>query len=165
MNGREKCALYRKIKNIIAESNDIVFLSKECNYMKECDGTCEICDAENRYLEAELNRKVLSGESINIPGLLGMMGDFLEECATATGLRICGIVQMKYLSFSIDDVDFSVRAYNCLKRAGINTIGDIVDLDIDSLIHIRHLGTKTAREIINKLRYFGFEIENAEEKN
>jgi hypothetical protein len=164
MNGREKCALFRQMRSNIAKSNGIVYLSSECDYKVDCEGTCAICDAENRYLESELNRKVLSGESINISGMLEMMSNFIEGCDAETGNRICAELTTRYWTLSLDDLDLSVRSYNCLKRAGLTTLGDVVNIGLEGLSDVRHLNAKCLREIIEKLRYFGFEFENSEEK-
>lgn len=51
----------------------------------------------------------------------------------------------------IDDLNFSIRSYNCLKRAGINTVGDIISLSDEDLIHIRNIGRKGVEEIKQKL--------------
>jgi len=52
---------------------------------------------------------------------------------------------------SIDELELSVRAYNCLKRAGINTIADLLDKTIDDLGKVRNLGKKSIDEIEEKL--------------
>lgn len=55
------------------------------------------------------------------------------------------------LSAIIEDLDFSVRTYNCLKRAQINTVGDLVAKTMDEMIKVRNLGKKSLEEIIEKL--------------
>lgn len=58
----------------------------------------------------------------------------------------------------IEDLDFSVRTYNCLKRANINTVDKIIKLSEYELDHIRNLGRKSAREICDKVRDLGFKM-------
>ncbi len=53
-------------------------------------------------------------------------------------------------------LDLSVRSYNCLHRAGINTVEDLLRLDEDELLKVRNLGRKSAEEIIGVVRRFGF---------
>jgi DNA-directed RNA polymerase subunit alpha len=66
---------------------------------------------------------------------------------------------------SIDDIDFSPRANNSLKRAGIFTIGEIIDLIADDgLLRIRNLGKKTQNEIKTRIMVFGYERLNENEK-
>lgn len=57
---------------------------------------------------------------------------------------------------NLESVELSVRAYNCLKQAGVNTIGDLLEFDdIESIYNIRNLGKKSAVEIARKLSDFG----------
>jgi len=69
MTGKEKCKLLRQIRKEIAESNGIVYLISECTFEGECKGTCPKCDAEIRYLDAEIRRMAQSGKSITLSGL------------------------------------------------------------------------------------------------
>ena len=57
--------------------------------------------------------------------------------------------------YRVDELDLSVRAYNCLKRAGINTLADLADMSWDELIQIRNLGRNSAKEIREKVKEFG----------
>ena len=61
----------------------------------------------------------------------------------------------KILETSIDDLDFSVRAYNCLKRANILTLKDLVDKSENEMRKIRNLGKKSFDEVINKVKDLG----------
>ena len=71
----------------------------------------------------------------------------------------------KSCDVSVDDIDFSPRANNSLKRAGVFTIGEIVDLIADDgLLRIRNLGKKTQNEIKTRILDFGYERLNEKEK-
>ncbi|WP_301859887.1 DNA-directed RNA polymerase subunit alpha [uncultured Megasphaera sp.] len=63
----------------------------------------------------------------------------------------------------IDVLDLSVRASNCLKRANIYTLGDLVERTEDDLSKIRNLGKKSVDEIIEKLKDYGFELKSNDE--
>ena len=63
--------------------------------------------------------------------------------------------KLKKLETSIDDLDFSVRAYNCLKRANINTLGDLVEKSELEMMKIRNLGKKSLKEVIDKIKGMG----------
>lgn len=63
---------------------------------------------------------------------------------------------------SIDDLNLSVRPFNCLKRAGINTIGDILTHD---LLRVRNLGRKSFHEIVNVVESYGFSDEMSKYKD
>ncbi len=62
----------------------------------------------------------------------------------------------------IEDLDFSVRTYNCLKRAGVNTVGDLVAKSESDMMKIRNLGRKSLEEIIIKLEDMGLSLTNDE---
>ncbi len=66
----------------------------------------------------------------------------------------------KVLETSIDDLDLSVRAYNCLKRAGILTIRDLVDKSENEMMKIRNLGKKSLKEVIDKIKDMGLKFRN-----
>ena len=58
----------------------------------------------------------------------------------------------------IEELGFSVRAYNCLKRAGYNVIGDMIGVSMGDLIKVRNLGRKCCDEVVTKLREYGIEV-------
>lgn len=63
--------------------------------------------------------------------------------------------KLKKLETPIDDLDFSVRAYNCLKRANINTLGDLTAKSEFEMMKIRNLGKKSLKEVIDKIKDMG----------
>jgi DNA-directed RNA polymerase subunit alpha len=64
---------------------------------------------------------------------------------------------------AIEDLDFSVRTYNCLKRAGINSIGDLVARTEEDMMKVRNLGKKSLEEVIQKLEELGLSLAATEE--
>ena len=81
----------------------------------------------------------------------------LSELADTTGVMSAKQEdsKLKKLETSIDDLDFSVRAYNCLKRANINTLGDLVEKSELEMMKIRNLGKKSLKEVIDKVKSMG----------
>ena len=71
--------------------------------------------------------------------------------------------QFKVLEMSIDDLDLSVRSYNCLKRAGINTIQDLTKKSKDDMIRVRNMGQKSIEEVIQKLDSYGLSLRKEDE--
>ncbi|MBR0157611.1 MAG: DNA-directed RNA polymerase subunit alpha [Clostridia bacterium] len=67
------------------------------------------------------------------------------------------------LEMTIDDLDLSVRSYNCLKRAGVNTVGDLVNKTEDEMMKVRNLGRKSLEEVILKLNSMGLSLKQSEE--
>ena len=84
----------------------------------------------------------------------------LNEIADETGLMSSKAEDpnQKALDTSIDDLDLSVRAYNCLKRAGILTLRDLTDKSENEMMKIRNLGKKSLKEVIDKVRSMGLEF-------
>ena len=82
----------------------------------------------------------------NIADMTGMMIEKTEDSKT------------KALETSIDDLDFSVRAYNCLKRANIHTLQDLVSKDESEIMKIRNLGKKSLKEVLDKIKEMGLDL-------
>ncbi len=81
----------------------------------------------------------------------------LSKIADMTGLMIekTEDPKIKALETTIEDLDFSVRAYNCLKRAGIHNLQDLVNKSESDMMKIRNLGKKSLKEVLDKVRDLG----------
>ena len=64
----------------------------------------------------------------------------------------------KVMEMTIDDMDLSVRSYNCLKRANINTVEDLISKTEEEMMKVRNLGRKSLEEVINKLSTMGLSL-------
>ena len=69
----------------------------------------------------------------------------------------------KILEMNIEDLDLSVRSYNCLKRAGINTVEELVQRDEDEMRKVRNLGRKSLEEVQQKLAQLGLSLRSNED--
>ncbi|MGN0677170.1 MAG: DNA-directed RNA polymerase subunit alpha [Ruminococcus sp.] len=69
----------------------------------------------------------------------------------------------KILEMTIEDLDLSVRSFNCLKRAGINTVDDLINKSEEEMMKVRNLGKKSFDEVKEKLHTLGFELSSEEE--
>ncbi len=69
----------------------------------------------------------------------------------------------KVLEMPIEELDLSVRSYNCLKRAGINTVDELIKKTPDEMMKVRNLGKKSLQEIQNKLAELGLSFKKSEE--
>lgn len=69
----------------------------------------------------------------------------------------------KTLEMTIEELDLSVRSFNCLKRASINTVEDLIMRSEDDMMKVRNLGRKSLEEVITKLESLGFSLRNDEE--
>ncbi len=84
----------------------------------------------------------------NIADMTGMMIEKTED------------PKVKALETTIEDLDFSVRAYNCLKRANIHTLQDLVNMSESDMMKIRNLGKKSLKEVLDKVRDLGLVLRN-----
>ena len=69
----------------------------------------------------------------------------------------------KILEMSIDELELSVRSYNCLKRAGINTVQELINKTPEDMMKVRNLGRKSLEEVQAKIKELGLEFSNSEE--
>ena len=69
----------------------------------------------------------------------------------------------KALEMSIDDLELSVRSYNCLKRAGINTVQELTNKSPEDMMKVRNLGRKSLEEVLAKLQELGLSLRASEE--
>jgi DNA-directed RNA polymerase subunit alpha len=70
----------------------------------------------------------------------------------------------KVLEMTIEELDLSVRSFNCLKRANINTVEDLISKTEDEMIKVRNLGRKSLEEVIHKLAMMGLSL-NSDDNN
>ena len=69
----------------------------------------------------------------------------------------------KVFEMTIEELDMSVRSFNCLKRAGIDTVEDLTNMTEEKMIHVRNLGKKSLEEVIQKLHSLGLDLKKEEE--
>ena len=69
----------------------------------------------------------------------------------------------KVLEMTIEELDLSVRSFNCLKRAGINTVEDLIGKSEEDMMKVRNLGRKSLDEVVNKIASLGFKLSKDED--
>ena len=69
----------------------------------------------------------------------------------------------KILEMTIEELDLSVRSFNCLKRAGINTVEDLTNRTEEDMMRVRNLGRKSLEEVIAKLESLNFTLRKDDE--
>jgi len=72
-------------------------------------------------------------------------------------------VKEKVLEMTIEELDMSVRSFNCLKRASIDTVEDLINKTEEEMMKVRNLGKKSLEEVIQKLHSLGLELKKEEE--
>lgn len=128
---------FRKLKHPI-NSNKYILGKRAADKIQDLQNQLELLKAENDILRREITFR--PDEDVNE--------------------KIASIVQeQNVLSTPIIDLDFSVRTYNCLLRAGIKTLGDIRNRTIVDLMNIRNLGRKSLEEILATANSYGIKIE------
>ena len=72
-------------------------------------------------------------------------------------------IKEKVLEMTIEELDMSVRSFNCLKRAGIDTVEDLTNRTEEDMIKVRNLGKKSLEEVIQKLASLGLTLKKDED--
>ena len=115
------------------------------------DGTISARDA------VSLGAKILCDHFALFTDLSDSVGDKSTVVEKATDSKD------KMLELTIEELDLSVRSFNCLKRANINTVEDLISKTEDEMMKVRNLGRKSLEEVINKLAMMGLRL--ADEEN
>ncbi len=126
-------------------------------------------DYDKLVLEVTTNGTVSAKEIISLASKLlvdhiNLFVELVENMANTSILvsREEDKVQ-KLMNMSIEDMDLSVRSYNCLKRAGINTVEDLTKKTEDDMLKVKNLGRKSLDEVIHKLEGLGLGLKSIEE--
>ena len=110
------------------------------------DGTISARDA------VSLGAKILCDHFTLFTDLSEAMGK------NATVVETKETTQDKVLELTIEELDLSVRSFNCLKRANINTVADLISKTEEDMMKVRNLGRKSLEEVINKLAMMGLSL-------
>ncbi|MDR0219806.1 MAG: DNA-directed RNA polymerase subunit alpha [Lachnospiraceae bacterium] len=95
---------------------------------------------------------------------LGLFVDLSENAKTAEVMvEKENDEKEKILEMSIDELELSVRSYNCLKRAGVNTVEELCSKTSDDMMKVRNLGRKSLEEVLAKLKELGLQFNASEE--
>ncbi len=123
--------------------------------LDKCELTLEVwTDGSMRANEAvSLSAKILVEHFELFVGLTEGVGESASIMSEKSDT-----VKEKILDLTIDELDLSVRSFNCLKRAGINTVEDLINKSEEDMMKVRNLGRKSLEEVIAKLDSFGFTL-------
>lgn len=147
-------AIYTPIKKVNYIVEDTM-VGRVTNYDKlileiATDGSIEIQDALS-YAVDLLTAHIKP--FTNIGNSMSKYRGTEEEIAAMTAETESSIEDMK-----IEELDFTVRSYNCLKKAGVNTISDLTSMTYLELLKIKNLGRKSLNEIIDKMKELGYDL-------
>lgn len=139
------------------------------NYTVENTRVGQITDFDKLTLEVWTDATISAKESVSIGAkiLNEHLNLFIGLCAETQSAEIMvekdDKSKEKVLEMTIEELDLSVRSFNCLKRAGINTVEDLINKSEDEMMKVRNLGRKSLEEVINKLNSLGFSLNKDEE--
>lgn len=139
------------------------------NYNVENTRVGQITDYDKLILDVWTNGIVTAEEAVSLGAKI-----LIEHLELFVGLSKIGEdttmmvekpnkVSINNLDVTIDELELSVRSYNCLKRAGINTVQDLTSKTEDEMMKVRNLGRKSLDEVIEKLRSMGLDLSPTEE--
>ena len=129
----------------------------------------QVTDYDKLTLDVYTNGTLAPDEAVSLAAKvlsehLGLFIDLSENAKTAEVMvEKEDDEKEKVLEMSIDELELSVRSYNCLKRAGINTVEELTNKTPDDMMKVRNLGRKSLEEVLAKLKELGLELNNAEE--
>lgn len=139
------------------------------NYSVENTRVGQITDFDKLSLEVWTNGVITAEEAVSLAAkiLIEHFNLFLSlsDVAERTNLMVekSDSKVTKNLDVTIDELELSVRSYNCLKRAGINTVQDLTSKTEDEMMKVRNLGRKSLDEVIEKLHSMGLDLSSPTE--
>lgn len=142
---------------------------KKVNYYVGNTRVGQNIDYDKLTIEVETNGTLSAREVISLSGKLiqdhiGLFVDLVESMSEMDLLVSREEdKQTKVLEMTIEDMDLSVRSYNCLKRAGISTIADLTKKSESDLAKVKNLGKRSLDEVSAKLESYGLSLRNEDE--
>ena len=142
---------------------------KKVNFTVENTRVGQITDYDKLTLEVWTNKSINVDEAISLSAkiLTEHLQLFIELTDIANDVDIMVEKEIddkeKLLDMTIEELDMSVRSYNCLKRAGINTIRDLIQKNEEDMMKVRNLGKKSLEEVTNKLKELGLNLRKSDE--
>lgn len=140
------------------------------NYTVENTRVGQITDYDKLTLEVWTNGVLCAQEAVALGARvltehLNLFVDLSEDAMDGKSILVQtdDTAQTTVLSMAIEELDFSVRSFNCLKRAQIHTVEDLISRTEDDMMKVRNLGRKSLEEVINKLESLGLALRDDEE--
>ena len=135
------------------------------NYTVENTRVGQITDYDKLSIEIWTNGTISAKEAVSLAAKI--LNDFIELSDEAGNTEVMVVKddngKEKALEMTIEELDLSVRSFNCLKRAGINTVEDLISKSEDDMMKVRNLGRKSLEEVIAKLESLNFTLRKDDE--
>ena len=139
------------------------------NYTVENTRVGQITDYDKLTLEVWTDGTINAKEAVSLGAKilnehLSLFGDLSDEAFDTEVMVVKDDnVMEKVLEMTIEELDLSVRSFNCLKRAQINTVEDLISRTEEDMMKVRNLGRKSLDEVVAKLNSLGFDLRRDEE--
>ena len=139
------------------------------NYTVENTRVGQITDYDKLTLEAWTNGTISAQDAVSLGAKiltdhLNLFVDLSEEAReTETMIVKNDDSKTKVLEMTIEELDLSVRSFNCLKRASINTVEDLTNRTEEDMMRVRNLGRKSLEEVMAKLESLGLSLRRDDE--
>jgi DNA-directed RNA polymerase subunit alpha len=123
----------------------------------------QMTDRDRLILDVETDgsisaRKAVASAGTTLSELVNLFGELAESPGLSVGPAVTDVTQSGDLAITIEELNLSVRSYNCLKREGINTVGDLIQKSEAELMDIRNFGQKSIDEVKAKLDELGLTL-------
>jgi len=142
---------------------------KKVNYSVENTRVGQRVDYDKLTIEVWTDGSLKPYEALSLAAkvMTGHLDLFIDLSETAKNTQVMiekeESKKEKVLEMSIEDLELSVRSFNCLKRAGISTVEDLTNKTIADMMKVRNLGKKSLDEVTNKLHVLGLDFHKDEE--
>ena len=139
------------------------------NYAVDNTRVEQITDYDKLTLEVWTDGTISAKEAVSLSAkiLTKQLNHFVDLSEEVSNTEIMDTQEdtgkEKALEMTIEELDLSVRAFNCLKRAGVNTVSDLVTKTPDEMMKVRNLGKKSLEEVLAKIDSLGFSLNKNDE--
>lgn len=139
------------------------------NYAVENTRVGQQTDLDKLILDVETDGTIPADEAVSLAAKilnehLNLFVNLSEEmCNAEIMVEKDDDGKEKILEMTIEELDLSVRSFNCLKRAGINTVEDLIGKSEEDMMKVRNLGRKSLDEVVGKLASLGFKLSKEED--
>ncbi|MDO4516840.1 MAG: DNA-directed RNA polymerase subunit alpha [Bacillota bacterium] len=137
---------------------------RKVNYTVENTRVKDLTDFDKLTLEVWTNGTIAARDAVSLGARIlcdhfMLFTDLSETMGSkSTVVEKSPDIRDKVLEMTIEELDLSVRSFNCLKRANINTVEDLISKTEDEMMKVRNLGRKSLEEVINKLAMMGLSL-------
>ncbi len=134
------------------------------NYVVENTRVGNMTNYDKLTLEVYTDKTITARDAISLAAKiltdhLSLFVDLSDEISSRTTVvEKSETTQDKVLEMTIEELDLSVRSFNCLKRAGINTVADLVNTTEEDMMKVRNLGRKSYEEVVKKMADMGLSL-------